>query len=1455
MNSVSESLGGKFSVESIEIKFLNRIHMTNIFIEDQQGDTLLYVPELQARIRYLSRRQRIVEIGKLTLTQPEFHLKKDSTGVINLKFITQSLKESKDTNNTPFRVMIHNIEYNNGKFSLEHYIKKNSSNRINFSDLHLNQLNISAKSFKTVGNGINIRVDKMSFIEETGFVMENFESEIIITNNQLHFMNNRIITGQSSLKSETVSLDFNHYGDFQRFAEKVKLNIQMENCDIHSADLAYFIPNIPLMDQELNFSGSVKGKLSNFHGRNILMKFGAKSNLSGKFDISGLPHIEDAFWFVNLSELNLDQDDFELLAEEGLIKNPEILRNIGKLGDINFKGVFTGFVDDFVSYGKFVTDLGMANTDISIIPEGPQSFLFEGKLSTFNFNIGKFAELEDFLGSMDMHVVVKGSFSQDNLFISSLEGSIQHIILNNYDYHGVQLSGVYSKKSFDGNISIDDPNIRLDFLGLLDFSNEIPEFDFSLNIPRANLYALHFTPSDSTANLSLLMTANFKGTTADDFNGFIKLLNSRYISNGEVLEAYDFSLEAHNRPDSSWIVLQTDYLDAQIRGDYEFNMFLPSFKYLQAIFLPSTLKSFPDTTGIYQNNFSFDIHFKDTEKISDFFFPRFKIARDATISGWFHPAVKQVLIEGSSDHFIYRGNVFYEPEFLLASEKTDELVFAFNTEDLSTNDNSVLLTDFSVHANLRKDSLQFQTSWSNNDSIQYRGSIKIISLFSLNENTGTIRSDIHIYPSQIIHKNDNWVLLESFIKIDTNSFSFHNFSLSNQNKILSLDGVISENPEDSLKIKARGLDLKGISLVDHKLKFSGIVNGEARISEIYNNPRLLSEVYFINLMINEVALGDGSFISEWNSSTNSMHIEASISKEYNTPIAISGYYFTEKKSSDLKIEVDSLNLNIFEPFTKAFSNDLRGSISGVIHMDGLMKQPNLNGELDFHNAGIKIDYTNTLYNFNDKVELKDNDFLVQNIRVSDNTGSYAIANGLVSAKDFKSISLKLDFQTNNLLMLNLKEWQNDLFYGSINGSGSVELLGPVRSLKIAIAVKTIGNSKFFLPLDKNYSKQELNYINFVSDTKESEKELRIKPVKKKIQNQGNLEVKINLETTPELETTLFFDPTAGGSLTVRGLGNLSINTGTSGNFNIFGDYTIDQGIFNFKLSHVINKKFEVKSGSKITFTGNTEDATLDIVGIYKIRTSLYNLFYDEAYRRRIPVNCEIYLSGRLDSPDIMFNIDLPTADEDTKSRLKNTINTEEDLSKQFLSLLIINSFLPDPNYAPAGASPIQPNAVGVTTAELLSNQLSNWVSQISNDFDIGFHYRPGDEVTSQEIEVAIATQILNDRVLINSNIDVGGNQYSSTNNTNEIVGYASVEVKVDKSGKVRVKAFTRPNDKMIYEQSINYETGIGIFFREEFNSFGKLIRRYWNNLFHKKKKDPVQDQVSTKSPTAIPKIP
>jgi hypothetical protein len=239
-----------------------------------------------------------------------------------------------------------------------------------------------------------------------------------------------------------------------------------------------------------------------------------------------------------------------------------------------------------------------------------------------------------------------------------------------------------------------------------------------------------------------------------------------------------------------------------------------------------------------------------------------------------------------------------------------------------------------------------------------------------------------------------------------------------------------------------------------------------------------------------------------------------------------------------------------------------------------------------------------------------------------------------------------------------------------------------------------------------------------------------------------------------------------------------------------------------------------------------------MIADYKLRASLYELTLDESMRRRIPVDCRIFLTGNLTNPTIRFDIDLPTADEETKNYLRNSITTEEKRINQFLSLVVINSFLPDPNLIPQTAQNTSVGNslnvdVGATTSELLSNQLSRWLSQISNDFDIGFNYRPGDEISPNQVELALSTQLLNDRVSINGFVDVGG--YQSTTQTSNIVGDFNVDIKLNRSGKLRLKAFTKSNDKLIYELA-PYTQGIGLFYREEFDRFDLLMQSYWNKL-------------------------
>jgi hypothetical protein len=295
---------------------------------------------------------------------------------------------------------------------------------------------------------------------------------------------------------------------------------------------------------------------------------------------------------------------------------------------------------------------------------------------------------------------------------------------------------------------------------------------------------------------------------------------------------------------------------------------------------------------------------------------------------------------------------------------------------------------------------------------------------------------------------------------------------------------------------------------------------------------------------------------------------------------------------------------------------------------------------------------------------------------------------------------------------------------------------------------------------------------------------------------------------------------------------------------MFGEVKLLKGDYLFTLQNVINKRFEIEPGGRILFNGSPSNSTIDLAAIYGTRVAPYNLYPGnpeddsryESLEKRIPVECHLTLQGELQSPTIVAGIEMPTAVPETRDLLENATSTEEELMKQFLSLLVINNFYSVSGYGIQNMGTMNSSFAGVTASELLSNQLSNWLSQISDDFDIGFNYRPSDQVSNQELEVALSTQLLNDRVIISGNLDVGGqetNPSSGQEGNPYIMGDFDVEYRI--TDNVSVHAFNRSRDEQI-ANTAPYKQGVGISYREEFNNLNQLMARYKAALSNRKKK-------------------
>lgn len=113
--------------------------------------------------------------------------------------------------------------------------------------------------------------------------------------------------------------------------------------------------------------------------------------------------------------------------------------------------------------------------------------------------------------------------------------------------------------------------------------------------------------------------------------------------------------------------------------------------------------------------------------------------------------------------------------------------------------------------------------------------------------------------------------------------------------------------------------------------------------------------------------------------------------------------------------------------------------------------------------------------------------------------------------------------------------------------------------------------------------------------------------------------------------------------------------------------------------------------------------------------------------------------------------------------------------------------------------------------------------------DLGLSYQPN-ERGNDIFDVAVSTQLFNNRVVVNGNI--GNRQYSSSGNQNNVVGDIDIEIKLDRSGSLRLNLFSHSADEYTNYLDNSQRNGVGLTYQTEFNSFKQLIR----NIFASRKK-------------------
>lgn len=1428
---LSEKINTTISIESLEYMFFNRLQINKLLIKDKNADTMIYAGKASAGIRIMDFRRKSLTFGRIVVTDPVFALITDSTGEMNLTWYLDMLRNETDTLKEKTDIRINEINIINGRFSLINRTEGSKSKiPIDFSNLQLSAINGIAEDLLVKNDTTSFRIKDLQFRESNGFLVDGMNCRSMISKNLISFYSSSIRCDSSILNLRELTITGDPITSYKNFTEKVRLDIHLDRSLAAAEDLKYFVALEAGIKDAVWLSGQVAGTVSELRGRNIMVSYGDETRLSCDFDLSGLPDFENSFIYLGINDFTTSATDIERFQVDGKPKIilPEIFHTLGKVA---FNGSFTGFPSDFVAYGNLTSTQGSITTDVSFRPEKRERFTIKGLIKGSSIALGNLTGNQEMFGNMSINANVDGIAYSSGSFSGNLTGTIDSIELNSYLYRDITLNGLFSEKTWDGTVKIADENINMQMLGLFDLDREMPEFNFTLNLAHANLHKLNFDKTDSTSALSMLLTANFKGTNIDNIDGEIKLLNSNLQKYGNTLELYNFSLSAFPENSKPAISLRTDFADADLRGEYSFSGLASFVQSALAALMPSMYKP-PEKDGENEsNNFTFNVIMRNTDNLNNFFRTGLKLAENTTLTG---KVVSDSLMNFSfnSGDLSFRGLNFKDLRI-----DSDMLLPRFDTR-LTSSSLKLLgrseLKEFSAGMNIRPDNFDLRFDWDNREPELNRGIFTASAkLFSDDPAKGKPSLNISIDSTGIYSRNKLWNVSPGQITIDSSSISVDRFYVNNGQNFYFVTGNVSEDPGDTLHIRAKGIDISWLNAFTggdkeddrFNLGFRGKLDGDVSVSGIYNNPLVGGIIELQDFSILQSEYGDISIEAAWNNSRKVIELEASNDLNGSKMIDVKGFFEPEARSLNLTATADKLPVDALNPLLRFFASDISGTASGKVNLSGESGQFVLKGSLFARDTRMKIDYLQTRYTMNDSVRFDRSGILFRNVKLTDERGNPATLNGSVKHNYFRDYSADLTINTSQTMVLNTRPKDNELFYGTAFATGVTTIRSEPGLLSFDVSASTGNNTRFSIPLNTSETISDYSFVNFINPdtTLTSGKTEKNQP---EVDATTGIDLNFDLDVTPDAEVQLIFDPKVGDIMKGRGSGNLNISLNPQGLFRISGDYVIEDGDYLFTLGNILNKPFSVENGGRISFNGDLDNAEIDIKAIYKLKASLYEILQDDKFSERIPVECHINLSGKLFNPIVGFDIYLPMADEETRTYLRNTITTEEELSRQFLYLLVMNSFYADPSYGTTLASTTTTgtSAMAITTTEMLSNQLSNWLSQISNDFDIGFNYLPGQkDLNDQELQVALSTQLLNDRVVINSNLGVR-NLSGMSDNTDQLTGDFDIEFKPQFSNRIRFKVFNRYNNPYSGKQA-PYTQGIGIFFRQEFDKFSDLFRK------------------------------
>ena len=1427
---INNKFGTNIKVEKVGLQFNGDVELKNILIKDYKNDSLISINELNSSVlSFVNIFNNKFIFGEINIYGLFFNIKTYKGDVsTNLDIFANKFKKNRIKPSNLFKL-------SSTKLTLrDSYLKLSNENKLSTSVLDLSNLNIRAKDFLISGPNVSSNIKNLSFTDARGIEFKNLKTQFKYTLSDMIFEGLNINTEKSNLD---LDLKFSYNpGDFKKFNKKVKLNANFRNSSIDLSELNVLYPEFGAT-KDISFRADLEGTLNELNVNNLNLISNGGTIINGNFLFKNL--ISSKYNPFQI-KCDLNKLSSTYLDLKGIL--PRILGK--KLpSSLEFLGVFIADGDLYINDNKIDIDINVKTelgdiqsnltlNDINVIDLAS----YDGELKLLDFDLGTLIE-DTNVGSVSTSLNINGKGLTVESISSNIDGIFERFEFNNYDYSNVEVLGFIENRIFSGQLKTNDLNLKLYFKGLVDFSKNENIYDFSANIKQANLNALNFNKSDKISFFSGNVDMDMEGTNLDDLRGEIKFTNTQYENQNDNYYFKDFQVTS--RFDSNRI--RTILIDSPeiISGTF------------QGIFkLKEIPKLVQNSLGhiYYQNlnheispgqslNFNFNIY----NKIIEIFYPNLELGSNTLFKGILDSDPNKFILGFKSPNIRIQSYFAKRLEVKLDNSnpiynsfiEVDSLSTPyFNASDLSA-----------IHVNLN-DTLFIKTQFKSGK--QKENNFDFNLFYTKNDENYIFG----LRPSEINFKNTAW-------QLNANSNNFSKLEFNPKSKAFTLDPIrISYNDEkiifradakDSLSttidLQFDQVDLAKVTPEIDSLNLGGIINGELNISKFEDTyfPKSLLEVN--NFTINGFNLGAFNADITGNSSLSSYDIYVKIQDDLKKSFSANGKLdISENKPKlNLNLNFKDFILNPLNPFGGGVITNIRGMVSGVAYVNGYINKPQINGLLLLDNGGISVPYLGIDYEFNQntKVSLQGQSFEFNSAKFTDSDfSSNAELTGKLSHINFTNWSLDALIKSNRLLVLNTKETEESLYYGTGFVAGDINISGPMNQLFVDANVSTSKGTIFKIPLNDSEVVTENSFIKFVS-SKDKQKKNKSESIV--LDDIKGLEMEFNMDVTDDAEIEIVIDRDSGSSILGRGNGSILAQINTSDKFQIFGDFLVLSGYYNYNLGKIINKKFKLVKDGSLLWNGDPLKAEINIQAVYDGINVNPSTLLDNPINQSIPVEVKVNLTGALEKPDLDFDISFPKVNSTLNNELKDRLRDKDKRQFQALSLLTTGSFRSKIALDSQDAFELVSDGV----ANVLNDIFSDEDNKVKLGLDLDIGKNTPDYETDSRVGVTLSTRI-SENILINGKVGVpvGGVSQST------IAGDFEVEVLLNEDRTLSLKFFNRENSIQNFGEQIGYTQGLGLSYNIEFDNLKELLAK----LFSKKERKINQKKTNDEEKSAIPQF-